>query len=252
MSLLKTQNLSKYFDGIRAVDGVDIRVDRGELVGLIGPNGSGKTTLVNVISGIYKPNSGKVYLDEEDITGIDPWEIYKKGAVRSFQIPRLFNSMLVFENVMLSFRKQRGENPLIAPFKRFWERQERKLAQEALQILSELEISHVALNWTSALSGGQMKLVEMSRSLASQPKIFLLDEPVAGVAPKLATKIFDDITGLSDEGGITFLIIEHRLDILFDYVERILVMDKGKIIFDGSPEDVYDNKRVVRAYLGEV
>lgn len=249
--ILATRELTKRFGGLIAVNNVTMSINRGEVVGLIGPNGSGKTTLINVVSGLYKPDAGKVYFNGEDITGLGAWDVFKKGLVRNFQVPRLFGGMLVFENVMTAFRGQRGENPILAPFKSMWGEQEISLAREALNILSQLQLAHVRLNWATELSGGQMKLVEMARSLASQPQMLLLDEPAAGVAPKLAHDIFKNIIKLNKELGITFIIIEHRLDILFDYVERVLVMNNGKLIFDGSPEDVYKDKLVIEAYLGE-
>ncbi len=249
--LLRVEGLAKYFGGIRAVDGVSFKVSEHEIVGLIGPNGSGKTTLINTISGIYKPNKGKVYFQGEDITGLDPWEIYHKGIVRSFQVPRLFHKMLVIENTMVPFRHQKGENPWIAPFHHLWRDQETENAKKALSTLKEFQLFRVRNNWATELSGGQMKLTEISRSLMSEPKLLLLDEPIAGVAPKLAREIFSHIVRLRDEYGLTFLIIEHRLDILFDYVERVMVMNYGELIYDGDPEGVYKDPRVIDAYLGE-
>ena len=251
MPLLETRELTKRFGGITAVDHVSVSINDGEIVGLIGPNGSGKTTFINVVSGLYKPDSGKVFFMNKDITGMYPDDVFKLGLVRNFQVPKLFRGMTVFENVMTAFRDQKGENPLIALIKSVWERQERSIAHESLRILSQLQLHHVRLNWATELSGGQMKLLEMARSLASQPKMLLLDEPAAGVAPKLAHEIFNNIINLNKEYGITFLIIEHRLDILFNYVERVLVMSNGKIIFDGHPNDVYKDKNVIEAYLGE-
>jgi len=251
MVILETRGLTKKFGGITAVDNVDMRIDEGEVVGLIGPNGSGKTTLVNVISGLYKPDSGKVFFRGRDITGMDADDVFKMGLVRNFQIPKLFRGMVVFENVMTAFRGQVGEKPLIAPIRKIWEKQEKELTNRSIEILDSLQLSHVRLNWATELSGGQMKLLEMARSLASEPHMLLLDEPTAGVAPKLAHEIFNHIIKLNQEYGISFLIIEHRLDILFNYIERVMVMSNGKIIFDGKPSDVYNDKNVIEAYLGE-
>ncbi len=249
--ILRVENIAKYFGGIRAVDGVSFNLEKGQLVGLIGPNGSGKTTLINVISGVYKPDKGKIFFKGEDITGMDPWTIYHKGIVRSFQVPRLFQKMLVFENVMVAHRNQKGENPLIAPLHRMWESQELEYGRKSLKSLVEFQLSRVRNNWSTELSGGQMKLVEITRAMMSEPSLLLLDEPAAGVAPKLAMEIFSHIIRLRDEYNLTFLIVEHRLDILFNYVERVLVMNYGELIYDGDPEGVYKDPRVIDAYLGE-
>lgn len=250
MSILQLRDIVKYFGGIRAVDGVSFDLEEGQIVGLIGPNGSGKTTLINVISGVYKPIKGKIFFKGEDITGLDPWDIYHKGIVRSFQVPRLFQKMLVVENVMVAHRNQRGENPMIAPLHSKWIDQEIELAKASLETIKMFGLARVRNNWATELSGGQMKLAEISRAMMSEPKVLLLDEPAAGVAPKLAREIFGHIVRLRDEYDLTFLIIEHRLDILFDYVERVLVMNYGELIYDGDPEGVYKDPRVIDAYLG--
>lgn len=250
MSILEVQDIAKYFGGIRAVDGVSFNLEEGQIAGLIGPNGSGKTTLINVISGVYKPNRGRIFFRGEDITGLDPWDIYHKGVVRSFQVPRLFQKMLVVENIMVAHRNQRGENPVIAPLHSKWKDQEIELAKISLETIKKFGLARVRNNWATELSGGQMKLAEITRAMMSEPKLLLLDEPAAGVAPKLARDIFERIVGLRDEYGLTFLIIEHRLDILFDYVERVLVMNYGELIYDGDPEGVYKDPRVIDAYLG--
>ncbi len=249
--ILKVDNVAKYFGGIKAVNGVSFDLKEGQLVGLIGPNGSGKTTLINVISGVYKPNKGRILFKGEDITGLDPWDIYHKGIVRSFQVPRLFQKMLVVENVMVAHRNQKGENPWIAPIHGLWRDQEVEYGKKTLETLVEFQLARVRNNWSTELSGGQMKLVEITRAMMSEPSLLLLDEPAAGVAPKLAREIFSHIVRLRDEYNLTFLIVEHRLDILFDYVERVLVMNYGELIYDGDPQGVYKDPRVIDAYLGE-
>jgi len=251
LEILKLEGVRKYFGGVRAVDGVSFSVEEGALLGIIGPNGSGKTTLFNVISGVYKPDSGKIYFMGERIDGLEPHEVFKKGIVRSFQNPRLFLGMTVIENLMIPPRGQIGENPVKALFRGLWARQERSLAKKALEIIRAHQLTQVRLNWSGEVSGGQMKLIEISRALMGEPKLLLLDEPTAGVAPKLAREIFERIVKLRDELGLTFMIIEHRLDVLFDYVERVLVMHQGKIICDGPPDYVVKDERVVDAYLGE-
>jgi len=241
----------KHFGGIRAVDGVTTSVAEGELVGLIGPNGSGKSTLFNVISGVYKPDGGTITFRGERIDGLDAWDIFARGIVRSFQNPRLFRGMTVVENALVPPRGQRGERVTNAPLPRRWEDQEIALAQDALRILAQNQLDAVRLNWATEVSGGQMKLLEVSRATMGEPKLLMLDEPTAGVAPKLAEEIFQTIVRLRREHGLTFVIIEHRLEVLLDYVERVFVMHEGRILFDGKPEAAVADPKVIDAYLGE-
>jgi branched-chain amino acid transport system ATP-binding protein len=248
---LRIDDLRKFFGGIQAVDGVSLRVDEGEIVGLIGPNGSGKSTLFNVISGIYKPDGGTILFQNERIDGLDPWEIFARGVVRSFQNPRLFRGMTVLENALVPPRKQKGEAVVNAPFPQRWQDQEVALATDAVRVLMRNQLQDVRLNWASEVSGGQMKLLEVSRTMMGEPKLLLLDEPTAGVAPKLAQEIFDEIAALRRQHGLTFLIIEHRLEVLLRAVERVLVLHQGRLLFDGRPEDAVKDAAVVDAYLGE-
>jgi len=249
--VLATENLKKHFGGVKAVDGVSIQIREGEFVGLIGPNGSGKSTLFNVISGIYKPTEGKIYYRGKRIDGLKPHEIFRMGLVRGFQVPRLWRGLTVVENLMVPPKHQRGENPLVALVRRLWTPQERKLGMKALSILSDHELLHVSLNWADSISGGQMKLTDISRALMGEPSMLLLDEPTAGVAPRLARDIFRTLERLRREQGITLFVIEHRLEVLFDHVDRVIVMHQGKVLTEGTPEEVASDPRVVEAYLGE-
>jgi len=247
---LRVEKLTKSFGGLRALDEVSLEIRKGELVGLIGPNGSGKTTLFNVITGIYKPDKGDVYLFGEKITGLPPYELYKRGLIRGFQIPRLWHGMTVIENAATATKPDKGEDPISSLLKRKqWQTWEKTLTQALHGILGKLNILHVGLNKADSVSGGQMKLTDISRALTGQAKVLLLDEPTAGVAPKLAREIFEHISKLNKE-GLTIFVIEHRLEVLFDYVERVIVMHEGRVLTEGSPEEVSKDPRVLDAYLG--
>lgn len=249
--ILRLEDVQKRFGGLRAVDGVTAEVREGELVGLIGPNGSGKTTLFNVICGVYKPDGGAIRFKGERIDGLEPHAIFARGIVRCFQNPRLFSGMTVMENALIPPRHQIGERVTQAPLPHRWSDQEGRLAAKALQTLAAQQLSGVRGSWATEVSGGQMKLLEVSRALMGEPQLLLLDEPTAGVAPRLAREIFDGIVGLQRELGLTFVVIEHRLDVLFDYIERVVVMHQGRLIFDGRPADATNDPKVVDSYLGE-
>lgn len=249
--ILEVIDVRKRFGGVIALDGVNLKVKRGSMTALIGPNGSGKTTLFNVIAGVYKPDSGKVIFDGTDITGWPPEKIYHRGLVRTFQVPRMFKGMTVFENVLTAAKGNPGEKFTTSPLRRIWKEFELKIAEKAIDIMELLKILHVARNLSSAISGGQMKLVELARGLMSDPKMLLLDEPAAGVNPTLAHNIFSFLRQLNREQGISMLIIEHRLDILFDYVDYVYVMHRGKVVAQGTPEEIIENPVVIDIYLGE-
>jgi branched-chain amino acid transport system ATP-binding protein len=249
--LLKLVDVVKSFGGLRAVDGVSLEVEKGGLVGLIGPNGSGKTTLFNVIAGVYKPERGQIYFEGKRIDGLTPDEVFQRGIVRSFQLPRLFKGMTLLCNTLVPPRGQIGEKIRYAPIHRTWKSQEISNAEEALKISRTLELDGVIANLATDISGGQMKLLEIGRALMGEPKLLLLDEPTAGVAPKLAREIFERIIDLREEFGITCFIIEHRLELLFDFVKHIFVMHKGQIIAEGTRDDIMNNETVIKVYLGD-
>jgi len=247
---LEVRGLTKRFGGLVAVNDVSFSVRRGEVVGLIGPNGSGKTTLFNLISGVLRPDAGEILFEGERIDGLPPHEIYRRGIVRSFQIPRTFDRVTVAENLMLAAKGQRGERPHVAPFRRLWVGQELALAGKVRDLLGFLKLSQVSRSWGSEVSGGQMKLTEIGRAIMGGGKLVLLDEPAAGVAVPLAHDIFSTLVRINRELGTTFIVIEHRLDILFEYVQRVMVMHEGRLIYDGDPDGVTKDRRVVEAYLG--
>ena len=250
-NILKVTDLKKSFGHLVALDGVSLSVDERTVSILIGPNGSGKTTLINVITGFHHPDSGKVEFKSADITGWQPHELYNIGIARTFQIPSLFWKLTVLENLLVAEKKNPGESFTKSLFRRFWEPQEEAAAEKAAKILETLGLSNHANDPAYKLSGGQMKLLEMGRALMSDAKLLLLDEPVSGVNPTLAHDIFSKIVKLRDESGVSFLIVEHRLDIAMGYVDHMNAMALGKLIASGRPNEVVGHPKVVEAYLGK-
>lgn len=228
-----------------------LEVKKGGIVGLIGQNGSGKSTLFNLISGVMKKDpGGSVRFDGRPIDRLPPHKIFALGLGRTFQTPRLFSGMTVLENSLLSPKGQKGERPFIAPFHSRWESQELDLAGKAKTELTRLEIEKLYDKWSNEISGGQMKLAQLSNAVMGDPKMLLLDEPTAGVAPRLAQDIFESITAERDKKGTTFFIIEHRLAVLFKHVDTVMFMHQGKILAQGSPEEIVKDERLLDAYLG--
>ena len=248
--ILSVQQVSKSFGSLRALDGISIDVAERDVSILIGPNGSGKTTLINVVSGLYSPDSGRILLENRDVTGLPPYRLYDLGMARTFQIPALFWKLTVLENLLIAERGNPGENFLRSLLSRFWKDKEREATEKASRILDLLGLSRLWNHPAYLLSGGQMKLVEIGRALMSEARLLLLDEPVSGVNPTLAHEIFSRILKLRDEFGLTFFIVEHRLDIALRYVDDIFAMALGKLIASGSPNEVMNNKKVIEAYLG--
>lgn len=249
--LLAVKGAVKRFGGLVAVNDVSLDIKQGSIVGLIGPNGSGKTTLFNVISGVFPPDSGEVYFDGERIDGLAPYEIYHRGLVRSFQIPRLFQKMTVLDNVMVAARNQIGDKLFNVPIRRRWMKQESDLLEKAQDILNFLDLGHLSDEPSTNISGGQLKLLEIGRALISDPKMLLFDEPAAGVNPAIAQEIFKKFVDLKQNKGLTFFIIEHRIELVLDFLDWMYVMHKGSIIAEGPPKEVVNNERVIKIYLGE-
>ena len=250
-SVLKVTDLTKDFGGLRAIDNVSFEVGKGEFVGLIGPNGCGKTTTFNCISGLLEPSKGEVEVFEQNTTVLRPDEIQKLGLTRTFQHTRLWREMTTIENLLIPPRNQFGDNPFYGILSHFFKDEENARVARAYDTLAELEITHMAHNLTSELSGGQSKLVDIGRALMGEPELLLLDEPVAGVAGPLAEKIFNNLRRIVSKEGISIFVIEHNMDfILRRGVDRIIVMDQGKVLMQGTPDEVNDSKEVIEAYLG--
>jgi branched-chain amino acid transport system ATP-binding protein len=249
--MLSLDKVVKQFGGLRAVDGVSMTVPEGKIVGLIGPNGSGKSTLINVVAGQVRANAGSITFDGHNITRSSPDTIFQRGLVRGYQDPALFFQMTVLDNALLPVKQQRGERPWYAPWRRTWKDQENNAATRAAIALESVQLRGHYDRLASDLSGGQMKLAEIARCLLGEPKMMLLDEPTAGVAPKLAYQIFEQIAALRRERGITFLIVEHRLEILFDFVDWIYVMHMGQVLAQGTPTEITANSAVREVYFGD-
>jgi branched-chain amino acid transport system ATP-binding protein len=249
-SLLETKEITKTFGSLRALDGVSLGVEEKKVTILIGPNGSGKTTLINVISGFYHPDSGSVLYRGSEIAGLPPYKLYALGLARTFQVPNLFWKLTVLENLLVAEKGNPGESFIKSLFKRTWKKSETQATEKAFKILDLLGLFPSWDKRAITLSGGQMKLLEIGRALMSDAKLLLLDEPISGVNPTLAHGIFSRILKLRDELGITFFVIEHRLDIALGYVDTVAAMAFGKLIVTGTPDIVMNDNRVVEAYLG--
>lgn len=249
-ALLFARGVRKAFGGLVAVDGMEIEVAEGELVGLIGPNGAGKSTFFNVIAGYHKPDAGEIRFGGASIFGLAAHEVARRGLVRTWQIARPIPRLTVRENLLLAPGHQTGERlwgPLL-----FWKvaREEREIVDRADETLRFFELAHLADEYAGSLSGGQKKLLEIARAVMLGPRMILLDEPMAGVNPTLAKKIMEKVQELRADRGLTFLLIEHDMEIVFRYCGRIIVMAEGRKLAEGDEARIRANQVVIDAYLG--
>lgn len=249
--MIKVDDLHMHFGGIKAVDGASIEIAKGSITGLIGPNGAGKTTLFNVIAGHYKPTSGKVWLDGQDITGMPPHELFHMGLLRTFQIAHEFSTLTVRENLMMVPPAQPGET-LVDVWLRPTKVREREaeVRRRADEVIEFLEISHVADELAGNLSGGQKKLLELGRTMMIDAKIVFLDEVGAGVNRTLLNTLGDAIVRLNKERGYTFCMIEHDMDFIGRLCDPVIVMAEGRVLIEGKVDEVKANEQVIEAYLG--
>jgi neutral amino acid transport system ATP-binding protein len=250
-ALLTIDRISRRFGGLRAVDQASFDVQASSITGLIGPNGAGKTTAFNVISGFLKAHGGTISFDGQRIDGRPPHAIARAGLVRTFQLPRVLTRMSVLENVMLAATHQPGEILGAALFATGrMRRREREVREQAHEVLELVRLTRLANDYAGTLSGGQRKLLEFGRALMTRPRLVLLDEPMAGVAPALALQLLEHILELRATRGTTFLIIEHDMEAIMAISDHVIVMDEGRVIARGLPEQIQGNERVIDAYLG--
>ncbi|MDB9306628.1 MULTISPECIES: ABC transporter ATP-binding protein [Cyanophyceae] len=252
LPLLAATGLCKSFGGIKAVQDATIEVNKGSITGLIGPNGAGKTTLFNLLSSFIRPDKGRVIFDGEPIQHLQPYQIAQQGLVRTFQVARTLSRLSVLDNMLLAAQKQTGEN--------FWQvqlqphivaKEEKQLKEQAMFLLESVGLAQKAQDYAGGLSGGQRKLLEMGRALMTNPKLILLDEPAAGVNPKLIDDICDRILRWNREDGMTFLIIEHNMDVIMSLCDRVWVLAEGQNLAQGTPAEIQTNTQVLKAYLGQ-
>ncbi len=243
--LLDVRDVAHAFGGVRAVDGATFDVEAGSITGLIGPNGAGKSTLFNCISGFLRPRSGRVSMDGRRIDRLPPHRIARAGLVRTFQTPRALIRMTVAENVMLATPRHPGER-----LGRLGRSREREAEARAAELLALVGLDGHAQALAGTLSGGQRKLLDLIRALMAEPRLLLLDEPMAGVNPTTRVQLLQHIRDLRDRDGITLLIVEHDLDFIMGASDRVIVMNDGRVIADGTPQEVRGDERVVDAYLG--
>lgn len=250
--LLKMQDLTKSFGGIRAVDGVSISIKRGETVSIIGPNGAGKTTVFNLITQFYRPDKGTINFDGHDICKVRPFKIPRLGIGRTFQNLRLFKSLTVKENILSSILQQKGYNPFSATFRtKQYANIEKNAHIKARELANFLQLNDKEELIAGSLAYGDQRRLELARALAIEPKLILIDEPAAGMNQREIQDLIVTIRQVKESFGLTIVIIEHQMSLVMSISERIIVMDFGEKIMEGTPEEVKKDKRVIEAYLGE-
>lgn len=251
MALLDVKNLTKHFGGLTAVGDVTLELNEGELVGLIGPNGAGKTTLFNLLTGVYEPSEGTVTLDGHLLNGKAPYKIASLGLGRTFQNIRLFKDLTVLDNVLIAFGNHHKPHALASFFRLpVFYKTEEDLKDKALDLLKIFDLDKEAETLAKNLAYGQQRRLEIVRALATEPKILFLDEPAAGMNPQETAELTTLIRRIKNEFNITIMLIEHDMSLVMEVTERIYVLEYGRLIAHGTPDEIKTNERVIEAYLG--
>jgi neutral amino acid transport system ATP-binding protein len=245
------RDLRRHFGGVHAVDGASFTVRRGSVTALIGPNGAGKTTAFNLMTGFARPDGGRVVFDGRDVTGVRADRLARLGMVRTFQLTRVLGKMTVLDNVMLAGGEQPGERFLTAAFRRGrWSSRETDLRERAEGVLEDIGLLPLRDAYAATLSGGQRKLLELGRALMAEPRLILLDEPMAGVNPTLGRRLLEMLDGLRHDRGLTILFIEHDMEVVMGRSDEVIVMGEGRVVLQDAPDVVRRDTRVIDAYLG--
>jgi len=252
-TILELKDVSKKFGGIQAVKDASIKINKGTITGLIGPNGAGKTTIFNLITGVYTVSSGEIFFKDEKLQpGTPPHEMLGKNIYRSFQITRDLAKITVLENLLIAPVNQLGENIYNNWFKKDKVRQEEnEYKEKAMEILEFLDMEHKADEYAGNLPGGERKLLELGRMMMVEPELVLLDEPGAGVPPGMQKKVNDRVRKLNEEENITFLVVEHDMAVIMNLCDPILVLVNGTKLTEGNAEEIQNDERVIKAYLGK-
>lgn len=252
MALLEVKNLGISFGGLRAVDSFSLKIEKGQLYGLIGPNGAGKTTIFNLLTGVYKPTDGSFMFDGEELAGKSAIDINKKGIARTFQNIRLFGNMSVLDNVKVGLHNSESTNLFDSIFRTpKYRKEEKNITEKALELLDVFGLKEEANFKASNLPYGKQRKLEIARALGTNPKLLLLDEPAAGMNPAETAELMETIALVRNKFGISILLIEHDMSLVMGICERLVVLEYGRVIADGLPDEVVHNPRVVSAYLGE-